>query len=260
MTCDHGCRLIELQASIAELEAMLMRINEHVFPGSSDSIDGLKRLVRERDQYYNEAKQQAERVADLQSRVDRQKQYVGEKADQVLRYREDLAKLRDDIIKNAHDVVWVGPGETACERITSILGDDWGKDGKCEIRVGVDIKIGTPDGWKPMEGTRQEAFTPPAHASSQGGRESRVGAAVEAEEGALPRAGELVGTGSAPSTTVQDCTGCGWPATRGHALGCKGPQITATAQDTRTCGCRGIPRQVCDICQGVTGAGKDKEP
>lgn len=50
--------------------------------------------------------------------------------------REALFQLRDDIIRNAPDTVWVGPGQTACERITEILGDDWGVDGKCEPRGG----------------------------------------------------------------------------------------------------------------------------
>ena len=50
---------------------------------------------------------------------------------------EALRQFRDDIIRNATDTVWVGPAETACERITTLLGDDWGKDGKCEARENV---------------------------------------------------------------------------------------------------------------------------
>lgn len=39
-----------------------------------------------------------------------------------------------------------------------------------------------------------------------------------------------------------------------------GDAPTATAQhDNRICECRGIPNQVCDTCQGVTGKEKDKQ-
>jgi hypothetical protein len=41
------------------------------------------------------------------------------------KYETELRKLRADICLHAHDTVWVGAAETACERITSILGDDW---------------------------------------------------------------------------------------------------------------------------------------
>lgn len=41
------------------------------------------------------------------------------------RFKNELKKLREDICKHADDTVWVGPCETACERITQILGDDW---------------------------------------------------------------------------------------------------------------------------------------
>jgi hypothetical protein len=54
---------------------------------------------------------------------------------EVERLTESLAQLRDDIINFSDDTIWVGLSETACERITSILGDDWGEDGKCEART-----------------------------------------------------------------------------------------------------------------------------
>lgn len=45
--------------------------------------------------------------------------------EEVDRLRLELVKLRDDIVDNAQDTMWCGPGETVCERITSILGDQW---------------------------------------------------------------------------------------------------------------------------------------
>jgi hypothetical protein len=41
------------------------------------------------------------------------------------RLRATLADLRSDIAKHATDTVWCGPAETACDRITAGLGDEW---------------------------------------------------------------------------------------------------------------------------------------
>ncbi len=40
-----------------------------------------------------------------------------------------LRELRDDIIEQATDTLWVGLTDTVCERLTMIIGDDWGADG-----------------------------------------------------------------------------------------------------------------------------------
>jgi hypothetical protein len=46
-------------------------------------------------------------------------------------FNKRLEQLRSDIIDNATDTVWVGASETACERITTIIGDSWGSEGDC---------------------------------------------------------------------------------------------------------------------------------
>lgn len=52
-----------------------------------------------------------------------------EAAERAQKFTDQLRILRDDIIEQATDTLWVGLTETVCERITTILGDDWGKDG-----------------------------------------------------------------------------------------------------------------------------------
>jgi hypothetical protein len=50
----------------------------------------------------------------------------------VERFTQQLRLLRDDIIKHSKDTLWAGDCQTVCERLTELIGDDWGKDGKCE--------------------------------------------------------------------------------------------------------------------------------
>jgi len=45
--------------------------------------------------------------------------------EQFIRLKDELSQLRCDIENYADDTVWVGPCETACDRITYILDDEW---------------------------------------------------------------------------------------------------------------------------------------
>lgn len=48
----------------------------------------------------------------------------------------ELKQLRADIVKYASDTAWVGASETACERITWIIGDNWEDMGVLGVDAG----------------------------------------------------------------------------------------------------------------------------
>jgi len=74
-----------------------------------------------------------------------------------------LRLLRDEIIENALDVVWVDGAETACERITSILGDDWGKNGDTSSLRSRRLIQGSTKGDESGQQDRSAEANPVAH-------------------------------------------------------------------------------------------------
>lgn len=95
--------LLELGQNIKELRDILRRINMHVIPGETDSIDSLRRIIRHHDRGLAE---------NLKLK------------DEVSRLRETLKHVQRDIISSATDTVWTHDiaSMTSVERIQTALG------------------------------------------------------------------------------------------------------------------------------------------
>lgn len=136
MNCSPlDCQKQALEARIKELEAALDTDVKLLACSNCESLENdrgrLASLIEAKDREISRLEQRLLTDAD---RVTALSQELNDDAAHMMKVHEALELLRDDIINNANDTVWVGAGETACERITSILGDDWGADGKCEAR------------------------------------------------------------------------------------------------------------------------------